>query len=191
MNEGYDGSTALKNARHERFCHEYVIDYNASRSARAAGYAESGAGTEGYKLLKNPYVLARKNYLEKRAVDALGITKERITKELAAIAFANPDDVIEWGDTQMIEVEEDGKKMRIPYHGITIKNSQNLPAHVRAAIKKVKQGKDGLEVELHDKQAALRLLAAQAGIVTDNTKSAAELEIKSAPTVNITLTKAD
>ena len=186
----YDGSKPLKNARQEKFCHCFIVHYNGARAAREAGFAEKGAGVEASRLLNNPNVLARKNYLDRMAVEALGVTKERIQKELTAIAFANPDDVIEWGDTVMIEVEVDGNTERVPFHGIKIKNSADLPPEIRAAIKKVKQGKDGLEIELHDKQGALKMLAAQAGIVTDNTKTATEVSIQSAPTVNVVVEKA-
>ena len=186
----YDGSKPLKNQRHEKFCHCYINHYNGARAAREAGFAEASSRVEGVRLLSNASIQARKNYLDRMAVEALGVTKERIQKELTAIAFANPDDVIEWGDTVMIEVEGDGNTERVPFHGIKIKNSADLPPEIRAAIKKVKQGKDGLEIELHDKQGALKMLAAQAGIVTDNTKTATEVSIQSAPTVNVVVEKA-
>ena len=186
----YDGSKPLKNQRHEKFCHCYINHYNGARAAREAGFAEASSRVEGVRLLSNASIQARKNYLDRMAVEALGVTKERIQKELTAIAFANPDDVIEWGDTVMIEVEVDGNTERVPYHGIKIKNSEDLPQEIRAAIKKVKQGKDGLEIELHDKHAALKTLAAQAGMVTDNTKTATEVSVKQAPTVNVVIEKA-
>ena len=186
----YDGSKPLKNEKHEKFCHCYINHYNAARAVREAGYSEKGARQKGSELLTIVDVQARKNYLDRMAVEALGVTKERIQKELTAIAFANPDDVMEWGDTVMIEVEVDGNTERVPYHGIKIKNSEDLPQEIRAAIKKVKQGKDGLEIELHDKHAALKTLAAQAGMVTDNTKTATEVSVKQAPTVNVVIEKA-
>ena len=186
----YDGSTALKNEKHEKFCHCYINHYNAARAVREAGYSEKGARQKGSELLTIVDVQSRKNYLDRQAVEALGVTKERIQKELTAIAFANPDDVMEWGDTVMIEVEVDGNTERVPYHGIKIKNSADLPQEIRAAIKKVNQGKDGLEIELHDKHAALKTLAAQAGMVTDTTKAATDVNIQSAPTVNVVVEKA-
>ena len=184
-----DGSKPLKNARQEKFCHCFIVHYNGARAAREAGFAEKGAGVEASRLLNNPNVLARKNYLDRMAVEALGVTKERIQKELTAIAFANPDDVMEWGDTVMIEVEVDGNTERVPYHGIKIKNSEDLPQEIRAAIKKVKQGKDGLEIEFNDKLTALKLLSAQLGMITGNTKMETEVRINQVPIVNVTIEK--
>lgn len=40
--------------RKEMFCREYVIDWNASRAARAAGYSKAGAPQRGCELSKDP-----------------------------------------------------------------------------------------------------------------------------------------
>ena len=40
--------------RHEMFCREYVIDFNASRAARAAGYSRENAPSAGCGLAKDP-----------------------------------------------------------------------------------------------------------------------------------------
>ena len=47
------------------FCREYLKDYNATGSAKRAGYAESSAGQMGHALLKDPGVL---EYIEKAMV---------------------------------------------------------------------------------------------------------------------------
>ena len=38
------------------FCREYVIDWNASRAAREAGYSENTAGEIGHENLKKPQI---------------------------------------------------------------------------------------------------------------------------------------
>lgn len=49
----YEAAIAkLKNKR-RRFVEEYLIDLNGTRAAIRAGYAESGAHTEGWRLLRN------------------------------------------------------------------------------------------------------------------------------------------
>ena len=185
----YDGSKPLKNEKHEKFCHCYINHYNAARAVREAGYSEKGARQKGSELLTNIDIQARKNYLDRQAVEALGVTKERIQKELTAIAFGRASDTASWL-TKTIECEdaESGIK-NVQYPGVYLKNSDELPDDVIAAIKKVKQGKDGIEVEYHDKLAALKMLAAQAGIVTDNTKTATEVNINQVPTVNVVIEK--
>lgn len=48
----------------EKFCMEYVVDYNATKAAVRAGYSEASAANAGYRLLKNDDVLARVRELQ-------------------------------------------------------------------------------------------------------------------------------
>lgn len=48
----------------ERFCEEYVVDYNATQAAIRAGYKEKSAANQGSRLLKNDEVLARVRELQ-------------------------------------------------------------------------------------------------------------------------------
>lgn len=45
--------------RRLKFIREYLRDFNATKAAIRAGYAESGASTEGYRLLRNAQVRAQ------------------------------------------------------------------------------------------------------------------------------------
>ena len=49
--------TALTDKK-ERFCREYVIDYNQTKAAIRAGYAEKSAAKKGCELMKEPEVKA-------------------------------------------------------------------------------------------------------------------------------------
>jgi|EndMetStandDraft_5_1072996.scaffolds.fasta_scaffold07512_2 phage terminase small subunit len=72
--------------RQQKFIEEYLVDLNGTQAAIRAGYAESGAATEAYRLLRNAEIAA--------AIDATmaaspGVTRTRIIDELALIGFAN------------------------------------------------------------------------------------------------------
>lgn len=57
--------------KQRRFCEEYVIDWNATRAAIAAGYSEKTAGVIGSENLKKNYL---RRYIEKikpRAIDKM------------------------------------------------------------------------------------------------------------------------
>ena len=62
------------------FCHEYIVDWNATRSAKKAGYSEDTAYSIGNENLKKPeikqYIAFIKNNLEEEA----GISKLRNLK---------------------------------------------------------------------------------------------------------------
>lgn len=67
----------------ERFCEEYIIDYNGTKAAIRAGYSEESARTAAWRLLKNDDVAARVRELQeefnkKRSFD----DKNRVLNEL-------------------------------------------------------------------------------------------------------------
>lgn len=75
--------------RRERFCAEYLIDRDASKAARRAGYKPRHAGQVGYQLLQKTSIRARIDALEAaRSVRTL-ITADRVLREAARLAFAD------------------------------------------------------------------------------------------------------
>lgn len=75
--------------KQEMFCKEYVIDLNAARAARASGYSKKTASRTGVENLSKPRIQKRIAQLQKPTIDRLGITKERVLKEIAKLAFSN------------------------------------------------------------------------------------------------------
>ena len=79
--------------------------------------------------------------------------REAVLNEIEAIGSAAITDVLSWDSTG----------------NVTVKNSYDLPLHVQKSIKKVKviPTRDGnaIEVEMHDKISALRLLSKHHGLL--------------------------
>ena len=79
--------------------------------------------------------------------------REAVLNEIEAIGSAAITDVLSWDSAG----------------NVTVKNSYDLPLHVQKSIKKVKvtPTKDGnaIEVEMHDKISALRLLSKHHGLL--------------------------
>jgi len=79
--------------------------------------------------------------------------RNAVLGEIEAIGSAAITDVLSWDS----------------YGNVTVKNSNDLPLHVQKSIKKVKvtPTKDGnaIEVEMHDKISALRLLSKHHGLL--------------------------
>tara|TARA_R100000700_G_C3135941_1_gene119425 strand:- start:519 stop:911 length:393 start_codon:yes stop_codon:yes gene_type:complete len=94
--------------------------------------------------LKEAKALLKSNHQAKR---------EAVEQELAAIGASELTDVLEWDDTGRIQ----------------IKDSSALDARTKRAIKKIRispsQYGNQIEVEMHDKIAALRLLAKHYGML--------------------------
>jgi phage terminase small subunit len=77
------------NAQQTLFCKEYIVDFNATRAALAAGYSKKAAYGIGGNLLKKVEIQFFLAELQKPLFDKLEITAERIMREVALIAFAN------------------------------------------------------------------------------------------------------
>ena len=83
--KGPNGLTPLQ----QRFCEEYVKDYNATQAYYRASEvcALSTAGRNGHLLLKKPEVKAEIEKIQKAIFEAQFVNYERIAGELSEIAF--------------------------------------------------------------------------------------------------------
>lgn len=64
------------------FIAEYQIDYNATRAAKAAGYALSSAQVMGSKLLKKPHIARAVGNGQQLIVRELKLSAEEVLKQL-------------------------------------------------------------------------------------------------------------
>ena len=69
-----------------RFVDEYLVDFNASRAARAAGFSSSGAKVQGSRLLTNVNVKRLVECHQEATSKRLRITREDVIKGLVAAA---------------------------------------------------------------------------------------------------------
>lgn len=160
------------NAKQQLFVKEYLIDKNATRAAKAAGYSAKTAQEQGSRLLSNVMVKteiekgleAQKANAEKRAASA-GLTKERWLAELRLIALANMDDYAQIEEFERYQ-GTDGE----PIMGVQVTAVPTKKRHRRlgAAIKKISETKNGIGIELHSKQAALETLGKHYGWVKEH-----------------------
>lgn len=140
--------------KREKFCQEYIKDFNGARAARDAGYSEDSAKQEATRLLSFADVQDRIKELEDEALAAAKVTPGRIIQELAHIAFADITDAVEWSGRD-----------------VKLKPSKQIPHHARRAISEVSQTKGNnpkKSIKFHDKAKALEALARIAGMNKDN-----------------------
>ena len=71
------------------FIAEYVVDKNATRAAIRAGYSEKTAHSSGPRLLENVGVKAEIDKKLAKLEEKVGLTAERVMREVAAIATSN------------------------------------------------------------------------------------------------------
>ena len=75
--------------KQERFCEEYLIDLNATQAAIRAGYAESSAGRNADRMMKNNEIQKKITELRLEQSKRTGITADRVLGKLEEIAFSN------------------------------------------------------------------------------------------------------
>ena len=75
--------------KQQRFCEEYIVDWNATQAAIRAGYSQQTARQQGSKLLTKvniqDYISECKNKIEELA----GVSKLRAINKLIQIAFTD------------------------------------------------------------------------------------------------------
>lgn len=128
--------------KQQLFIKEYQIDFNASASAQRSGYSTKNADKIGHELLGKTRVSEQiKVEIDRRARE-LEITSSRILSELAKIAFFNIADLLETGDD----------------NSLRLRSFDKMDSFSTTAIKNISQGKLGLNIQLHDKISALKML---------------------------------
>lgn len=131
---------------------EYLIDLNATQAAIRAGYSPDTAKEIGCENLTKPNI---KEHIDKAIAERskrIGISQDRVVRELARIAFVNAKNVINAKDA-------------------TIKYDANDDDTAAIQSVKVKSfGNDGIEreIKLADKIKALELLGKHLGMFQNN-----------------------
>lgn len=129
------------------FCEEYVIDWNATRAALAAGYSKKTAYSIGNENLKKPEIASYINEIQRDLSKLAGISALKNVLELKKIAYSNIGNLREdW---------------------YTVREFDQLTEDEKAAISKVvtdertdKQGRKVtyVKLETHDKMRAIEIL---------------------------------
>lgn len=164
------------------FTYEYLRDFNATRSAIAAGYSKKTAYQIGFALLKKVEIQNIIRQHKESMIDEVGLNAQRVLMEYMKIAFADITDYVEFGqkeeDVLGLEGEpifdsETGETKKYRYNYVSFKNSDEIDGTL---VSEVKQGKDGVSVKLHDKTKALDVLTKYMDLLPDNHKRMIENE---------------
>lgn len=150
------------------FADEYLIDLNATRAYRVAYPSvkkEQTAASAAARMLRNvkvaAYISERMEERQKRTE----ITQDRVVQELAAIAFARA--------TDYVEIRSNGTNSVV-----VIKPTMELSEEQVRAIAGIKEGANGIEIKLNDKEKALELLGRHLGMWNDKINVEGQVEAK-------------
>ena len=144
------------------FADEYLIDLNATRAYKMAYPKEKkdeAARANGSRLLTNANVAS---YIDKRIKDRekrTEITQDRVLQELAKIGFAEVTDFV-----------------TIEGHSVKVKTTDQMPRDKLGAIAGIKEGANGIEIKLNDKEKALELIGRHLGMWNDKVELSGEVK---------------
>lgn len=166
------------------FCDEYLIDLNATRAYKVAYKRckkDNTARSNSSKLLTNTNI---KSYIDekmKAREKRTEITQDRVLKELSKIGFANATDYVNIIEGEYEEdIIEDGvvvDKIIKTYKYVELQDTEKLTEDKRVAISEIKQGKNGIELKLHDKVRTLELMGRHLGMFTDKVELSGNMDI--------------
>lgn len=132
--------------KQKRFVSEYLVDLNATAAARRAGYKDPNIGRQ---LITKNNVSEEIAKRQAKLQNKLEITQERVLEEIAGVAFANASDFVTVTASGLLDVKPTSK----------------VPKEKLAALASIKYGANGsVEIKLHDKAIALRMLAEHLGM---------------------------
>jgi phage terminase small subunit len=88
-----DKKAAKLTPKQERFCREYILDFNGSASAIRAGFSAKTAKEQAHQMLSNvkvsEFITELQKPLIKKLEDKFLVSKERVLELVAKIAFAD------------------------------------------------------------------------------------------------------
>lgn len=142
--------------KQQKWLEEYLICWNATESARRAGYKHAEAS--GKDNLRKPTIAAE---IEKRLAE-VGMTANEVIARLADHARADMSD--------FVTIKPDGT-----YELDIVKAERLGKMHL---VKKMKHTKYGLEIEFHDSQTALVNLGKIHGLFVERVRIEEEWRIK-------------
>jgi len=150
--------------KQERFVAEYLVDLNATQAAVRAGYSRKTASRIGPELLGKTCIAQAIAAAQSRRAARSGITAERVVKELARIAFADPRRVFTWGAD-----------------GVTLRDSAGLTDDEAAAVSEVSQTVTdtggSIRAKMHDKVKALELLSKHLGLFSERVEHSGAVRV--------------
>ncbi len=145
----------------KEFCFNYVQTLNATKSYQAAyGVGYNVASVSGSRLLGNPKIKAEVARIKEARKQDWLVDEQDIMREHMRMAFSDYSDFIEFGMQEVekknefgdIEFDDDGNAIMVLKPYVQLKEKAEVDGRI---IKKLVYGRNGVEVELYDKQKAL------------------------------------
>ena len=144
------------------FADEYLIDLNATRAYKVAYpkvKKDDTAAAAGARMLRNVKVA---EYIQKRMderAERTEITQNRVLQELAKFGFADITDFVTIAGSRVV-----------------VKPTDQMPRDKLGVVAGIKEGANGIEIKLNDKEKALELIGRHLGMFKDKVELSGGLD---------------
>lgn len=140
-------------AKEELFLDEYMEDFNATR-AYIEAYDYKGPNKNARSLasrtLRKQHIKEELERRRKELREEHNLYMESLIEQLKRIAFLNPK--------YLVSVKK---------NVVLVQDTKEIPQEMWSAIKSIKEGKNGIEIEFHDKMKAIELLVKYCGLYNE------------------------
>jgi len=163
-----------------RLVQEYLVDFNAEKAAKRAGYSQTTAKTQAYVWVSDspnnpkPHIRAAIQKGMERLAKKFEITQERVLKEYAKLAFLDPRKFYD-EDGQLLPVHKLPEEVAAALSGMDVTTSYDKNNDSVDVLKKIK---------FADKKAALDSLAKHLGMFKGD-KTPLDVNLNLPPTVKV------
>ena len=151
----------LANAKHERFCQEYIIDLNGTKTYERTYGEVKAPRVQASKLLSKANISARIAELKEIRSERTVVTQDMVLKELKILAESDIQDYLE-----VVEQYPSSKDARLK-----LKLFAEMKGNATRAIKSISEHitKDGIQLKfkLHGKEKSLEILAKHLGMLVE------------------------
>jgi phage terminase small subunit len=161
-------------ARLRKFAELYIVNLDASKSAREAGYSAKSAGTIGYQLITDPRYSRVQQYiaqLKKERAERVQMDADYILHKLKVINEAKIEDYVTIKEVNVKKTTRSGKAtIEYKEQKLVWKTFDELTEDQKGAIQSMKQGSRGIEIKLFDKSWSLDMAAKHIGFFEKDNK---------------------
>lgn len=177
----------------EAFCQAYAADpkRNGKRAAIAAGYGESGAAVEAHRMLINANIFQRIRKIEIENIKEAGYSKDSliplIYRKIVSIIATDPADIVQViskNDARRADAlnqiaDDNGGQYTLDFEEplVYVKPTKEWSMEERAAVKAIKRGKEGIEIEFYDVTPQIKLLSEIIGLKENEVNVSGNIEL--------------
>ena len=150
------------------FCIYFIKSFNATKAYQKAYKCKyESAMVNGSKLLRNPKIAEEIKNLKENKLNQIHLTESDIFQKYLDIAYSDISDFVEFGQREVVMVDDLGRKGTTVSTYTVIKHSDEVDGTL---ISEISNNAKGVKVKLLDRMKALQWLSEHMNMATEEQK---------------------